>query len=212
MVTYRRFDAFVKTYESLMQSVPEGSKICIIHNEDEKHESDAQYMEFFQHTPKNVHALFTGMNEGWGSSMNEGLALYSDWNEYEYVLESNNDVTYEPDWFEKSKALMQKYPKVGLLGLWRHIHHGTIHHYGDILIRDNAPAVSWLFRSADLQHFLPFPEKGSTKIAGGNGEDVDFVHKVQAMGFDIGAPAEDLSHHLDGYNLTRMGQENPAYL
>lgn len=211
MVTYRRFEHFKATVESLAPTLPAGSMLAIVVNGDDT--DTYEYMRTFA-APSAVtlRVLFTGTNEGWGAAMNEGLDLYSEWKEYEYVLESNNDVTYEPDWFPRAKAMMEKHETMGLLALWKHVHHGTIEDLGDVLHRDNAPAVSWLFRSKDLQNFLPFPEHGPTKTSGGNGEDVAFTHKIMDAGFWIGSPKDDLSHHMDGYNLDLLGKENPAYL
>lgn len=214
MVTYRRHDEFRRTLDSLLPTLPEGSTLLIVDNENYSYDDpNREWLYNLGTAPGavDIRVWLPGANNGWGWAMNHGLEKWPEWRNYEYVLETNNDVTYEPDWFQRSKALMEKYPTVGLLALWRHVHHGTLMDLGDILIRDNAPAVSWLFRSKDLQRFLPFPEHGSTKTSGGNGEDVAFTHKVMETKFQVASPREDLSHHMDGYNLPNLGKDNPAY-
>ncbi len=215
MVTYRRFDYFKRTCESLIPTLPQGSKMVIVVNGELTPEYTSYLNEIVMVTAPSAvtfEILYTGTNEGWGAGMNIGLLeFYSKWTEYDYVLESNNDVEYEPDWFEKSKVLMEKYSKIGILALWKHIHHGTRNDIGDMLIMDNAPAVAWLFRSADLEELLPFVENGPAKNRGGNGEDIGTVLKCQNIGLWVASPKQDLAHHMDGYD-PELGKDNPAYL
>ena len=216
MVTYRRFEHFKRTMESLLPTLPEGSEIRVVYNMEGRHESDAQYDVYFHDLfarTSNVQVLNTGTNEGWGSSMNEGLELYHEWKDFEYVLESNNDVEYEPDWFERAKRLMATHGEIGILGLWKHPYHGVCTEFPDLLVKDDMPATAWFFRSKDLQEFLPFPEHGACKTRGGNGEDAAFRDKVQnKLGRWIAAPVMDFAHHIDGYDIPDLGKPNAAYL
>lgn len=208
LINYRRPDHLFKTVSSLLPSLPPGSKVVIYDNNSPEQEIH-DYL--YSIASDQVKVILADKNEGWGIAMNEGLRVHPEWKDYEYVLESNNDVLYGANWFAEAKAIMERHADIGLLGLWKHIHHGTLETRADVLIRDNSPAVSWLFRSKDLEKFLPFPEHGPTKITGGNGEDVGFTHKVIDAGFKIGAPKEDLSVHLDGYNEGKLGTENALY-
>lgn len=219
MVTYRRFDNFKQTVESLVPTLPRGSELVIVYNMEGKHESDEQYSNYFrndliQSFPNcNVRILDTGTNEGWGSSMNEGLRLYHEWKDFEYVLETNNDVTYDPDWLSSAVACMQEHPKIGILGLWAHPYHGVRSYEHGCVVKDDMPATAWFFRSKDLMEFGPFPEHGPCKTRGGNGEDTGFRDRVQNK-FNrwIAWPGRDLAHHMDGYDLPDLGKENAAYL
>jgi len=122
-------------------------------------------------------------------------------------------VTYEPDWFEKAKAIMEAHAEIGILGLWKHPYHGVRMTLPDgVIIKDDMPATAWFFRAKDLQSFLPFPEHGACRTRGGNGEDTAFRDKVQnKLGRWIAAPAVDLAHHMDGYDIPDLGKVNPAY-
>ncbi len=210
LVTYKRFEHFKQTLESLLPTLPQGSTVGIVDNGD-----DGLVYDYLQHftapSAVTLKCLFTGKNEGWGAAMNEGLRMYPEWKEYEYFLESNNDVTYEPEWFLCAKDIMESYPNIGILGLWEHINHGTRETRLGIKIKDNMPACAWLFRSKDLEQFLPFPEKGPCKTRGGNGEDGDMVEKVHAKGRWVCASRPDLAHHMDGYDAADLGKENAAY-
>lgn len=220
LVTFRRFEFFKRTVESLMETLPLGSNICVAYNTEGRHEDDQKYQDYFadlfkrfpiseSNTPF-VQVLDTGTNEGWGASMNELIGLYS-FEGYEYVLESNNDVEYVVGWFDKAKALMCKYHKIGILGLWSHVHHGIKEDLGDLLIKDNMPATCWLFRPVDLQAILPFKERGVCKTRGGNGEDTEMVIKTQARGLWVCGTKPDLAHHMDGYDVHDLGKPNEAY-
>lgn len=220
LVTYRRFEHFKQTVESLLPTLPAGSRLFVVFNDP----NDTQSIDWFDRVKKDnftahgavdMDYLEMNQNRGWANAMNVGLESASRtpnlWKEYEYVLESNNDVTYEPDWFERAKTLMQKYPRIGILGLWSHTHHSVAQEFPDLLVKDNMPACAWLFRSPALATFLPFKEKGPCKTRGGNGEDGDMVLKVQSAGMWVCGPKPDLAHHMDGYDLPDLGKVNPAY-
>lgn len=207
LVSYKRLNNLKRTIASLMPTTPRGSKLVVIDNC-----SDGETIDYLS-SLIGVKVLLLDRNEGWGAAVNEGLHVNPDWTEYEYVLETNNDVDYHPGWFEKAKGYMEAHPEIGILGLWKHPHHGPRQKLEDgLIVKDDMPATSWLFRSKDLQAFLPFPEKGPTNRRGGNGEDTDFVKKVQAAGKWVCGMKEDLALHQDGYDLPDLGKVNPAYL
>jgi glycosyltransferase involved in cell wall biosynthesis len=217
LITYRRVDKLKETIESLKTTLPDGSQITIIDNHSDDGTWNYLSQDFFTDPYFAAHQIVTAAfslekNIGFGGAVNEGLRIYPEWREYEYVLESNNDVWYKPDWFEKATGFMQKYPKLGLLGLWKHPYHGVQRDDGDVLIKDDMPAVAWLLRSKDLVTFLPFPEHGPTQKRGGNSEDSTFVQKIQGAGFEVGGPTEDLAEHMDGYDTDRLGKDNEEYL
>ncbi len=217
LVTYRRFEIFKRTLESLLPTLPYESKVLIVHNPTGEHAEGQKYAEYYrmlkEHQPEHCEIIVhvTSANEGWGKAMNEGLSKIN-WQEYEYVLESNNDVEYEHDWFAKATAQMRTYREIGILGLWSHPHHGVRSAmWNGLVIKDNMPACAWLFRSKDLTEFLPFKERGACNTRGGNGEDTDMVLKVQNAGRWVCGLKNDLAHHIDGYDIPELGKVNPAY-
>lgn len=221
MVTYRRFEHFERTVESLLPTLPRGSEIAVVYNSEGKHESDAKYMEFFSgifdvaadQYGVQFNVLDTGTNEGWGSAVNEGLHVYSQWKNFEYVLESNNDIEYKLGWCGKAQSMMYSHSDIGIFGLFKHPYHGTREVLPDgLVIKDDMPATAWFFRSKDLIEFLPFPEHGACKTRGGNGEDVAFRDKVQnKFGRWICGTTEDFAQHIDGYDIPDLGKPNSAY-
>ncbi len=213
MVTYRRFEQFKATVESLLPTLPRFSTLAIINNGNDQ--ETYNYMVKLATAPGavKIKLLDAGGNNGWGSAMNEGLDLFPEWKDYQYVLESNNDVTYTPGWAEKAVAMMEAHPEIGILGLFKHPYHGVRQELPDgLVIKDDMPATAWFMRSMDLQAFLPFPEHGPCNTRGGNGEDVGFRMKVQeTLGRWICGMKEDLAHHMDGYDIPDLGKPNPAY-
>lgn len=209
LVSYRRLDMLKRTMESLLPTLPTGSQMLIVDNNSPEPEVRA-YLNNLARNPQ-VRVHYTD-NKGWAHAVNTGLDRYSFmWKDFEYVLESNNDVEYKPNWWPRAKELMETYPQIGILGLWKSIHHGLRKQFPDgLMIKDNMPACAWLFRSKDLEGFLPFPEKGPTKQRGGNGEDCDVVGNVQATGKWVCGVHPDLATHLDGYDNPEG--DNPAYV
>lgn len=211
IVTYRRFDHFRRTIESLAPTLPAGSKLIVLNNGYDA--ETTQYMRGFT-APSAVDFEYVPLeeNKGWAAAMNKAFLYFPEWEGYEYVLESNNDVEYESEWFEKARSVMEGHPEIGILGLWKHPHHGTQRKLDDgLLIKDNMPATAWLFRSRDLEEFLPFKERGACKTRGGNGEDTDMVLKVQGSDKWVCGMDVDLAHHLDGYDTQDLGKPNAAY-
>jgi GT2 family glycosyltransferase len=154
---------------------------------------------------KNVWMDMRKDNQGWGKAVNLSLDNIkhiggrSNFMKSDYVLISNNDVEYNEDWFEKSVELLEKYPQIGVLGLWKHNAHRVLEDKGDLLVKDNMPAVAWLFKTSRLKEQLPFPEHGPCATKGGNGEDTAVCIKAQQKGLWVCGPREDLAVHIDGY-------------
>lgn len=206
-ITYKRLDCLKRTVSSLLPSLPPGSKVIVYDNYSNETETE----DYLRSIAKdNVHVVLGNQNVGWAQAVNEVLDLHDEWKEFEYVLESNNDVLYNANWYREAKEAMLMHPKIGILGLWKHPHHGVRSYENNFIVKDNMPAVAWLFRSKDLETFLPFPERGATKTRGGNGEDTDMVTKVQAMDRWVGGMPEDLAVHMDGVD-PKAGQDNENY-
>lgn len=217
MVSHRRLEHLRRTIESLVPTLPEGSMLGIHDNasDPETRKYLNELTESWRNDKVKLRVVLHGENRGWGWAMNYSLTAgyFAEWRGYEYVLESNNDIEYEPDWFGRATTFMGTFPEIGILGLWKHPHHGVREERaGGLLIKDNMPACAWLFRSKDLQEFLPFKEKGACKTRGGNGEDTDMVLTVQGKKRWVCGLKEDLARHMDGYDLPDLGKENPAYL
>jgi len=215
LVTYRRLDEFKRTVESILPTLPYGSMLLIVDNNS----PDEGYYQYLQHvaitapSAVRIEVLILPTNDGWGAAMNEGLRVYPAWKDYEFVLESNNDVEYDANWFVRAQNAMTAYPEIGILGGFKHPYHGVRVTLPDgLVIKDDMPACAWFMRSKDLAEFLPFPEHGPCKTRGGNGEDVGFRDKVQnKLGRWIAGMEPDWAHHIDGYDIPELGKENPAY-
>lgn len=210
LVTYKRLNFLKDTLDSLMPTLPVGSHFIIVNNDKEQDTWD--YLNQFARDHWPHVALIFRNNDGWGTAMNDAFKSFPEWGNFEYVLESNNDVAYDADWCAKAQAMMEAHPEIGILGLNKHPNHGVRSTHGDgLVIKDDMPATAWFFRSRDLAQFLPFPEKGATNTRGGNGEDSDMVAKVHAAGKWVCGLKDDLAHHTDEYNAD-LGKVNPAYL
>lgn len=161
-----------------------------------------EYMENYLKAAENtgIKVHYSKEDIGWGAAHNKNLEQY-DLDDYEYILMSDNDVLYKPDWFNKLKDLLDKYPQIGVLAVWKHIYHGLLgKQYYDLVVKDQMPGCGWLFKTSRLKELLPVPEKGPYLGRGGVGEDVTFCNIARDQkGYLIAGPVEDVAEHIDGY-------------
>jgi GT2 family glycosyltransferase len=191
VTTHNRLEHTSETFKTLLPTLPADTQVVVYDNASEV--DTQRLIEECAATYGNITIIEACDNVGWGTSVNRMLPFVTT----DYVLISNNDVDYfDPDWWPKAKALMEKYPNIGVLGLWRHTAHSTLEDKGDLLVRDQMPAVAWLIRKDKL---LPFSEHGPCPTKGGNGEDVNYCSRVTQKGWWVAAPKEDLARHMDGY-------------
>ena len=211
VVTYKRLDCLKRTMESLLPSLPPGSHTIVVNNDKEQDTWD--YLDNLAREQWPQMALLYRSNDGWGAAMNDAFRSWPQWGNFEYVLESNNDVEYVPGWVALAQQMMDSHPEIGILGGFKHPYHGTRETLPDgLVIKDDMPACAWFMRSKDLKEFLPFPEHGACKTRGGNGEDVAFRDKVQnKLGRWICGTTQDWAIHIDGYDIPDLGKLNPAY-
>jgi glycosyltransferase involved in cell wall biosynthesis len=196
VITHNRYSYTKQTLDSLFATVPEGTVFYVQDNNSED-EQLKNYLTGFAINPNNnIFVNFCSSNLGWGAAVNQVLRFVID---SDYVLISNNDVIYHPGWFEKSVALIEKYPQIGIFGVWKHTSHAVKEDKGDIVIKDDMPGVAWLFKRERLKELGPFPEKGPCSTKGGNGEDTTYVLMAQQKGYWAVGPKIDFCLHIDGY-------------
>lgn len=201
VVTHNRLHYTQRTIESLNQTVP-NSRIVVIDNNS----TEAGMKEYLVSLSTNFKSkdyglippafvIFNKENLGWAAAVNIALKHCIT----EYILVSNNDCIYSPGWYEKCLALYNKYEKIGILGVWKHRSHGVRQDLGDLVIKDDMPAVGWLLKRSLINIVGAFTEKGPCFTKGGNGEDTTYVLRTQEKGFVVAAPKEDVAQHIDGY-------------
>lgn len=205
IVVFNRLDYTKRTIDSLIRSLGLGKFNLFIYDNNSTEVGMKEYLEgLHQVFPKLTYRLALGNeNVGWGKALNYVLRAkeYTPWEGWntEYFLLSNNDVEYADGWYEKLLELYDKYPLVGIMGVWKHTaHHKTADH-GDLIEKDNMPAVGWLLKKSFIDEMGPFPENGPCLTRGGNGEDTTYVGRAIAKRFWIAAPKEDVAVHIDGY-------------
>ena len=194
MTTWNRADYTIKTFKSLLETVPKAKFIIVDNN------STDGTKELLQQADSKHTFIIRDKNEGWGVAINEALA-YIDYHNLkaDYILLSNNDVEYSEDWYSKAITLYEKYPQIGILGLWKHKNHGVYKDYGDLVTKDQMPATCWLLKPQTIKDLGPLAEHGECLMKGGNGEDVDYCIKAENFGYWVAGPVPDLAQHLDGY-------------
>jgi glycosyltransferase involved in cell wall biosynthesis len=199
VITHNRLEYTKRTIDSLLRTVPKAN--FVIFDNASTEEGFKEYLENLYINNK-FQFIVGGFyeNMGWGKAVNEALkeALRGA-DKDDLILLSNNDVEYFDGWFEQCTALYEKYPQIGILGVWKHTAHGIIEDKGDLIVKDQMPAVGWLMQQDKLKQIGTFPEHGPCDTKGGNGEDVTYCIMAAQKGFLVAAPKEDVANHIDGY-------------
>lgn len=201
VITHNRLDYTQRTLDSLLTTTPGDTKFVI--NDNCSDEAGMQeylkglaYIDYALKGPAHqITVLRRDENRGWGVAVNEALNHV----DTEFILISNNDCVYEKGWYEKLIALYEKYPKIGIMGVWQHIAHGTREDLGDLLVKDDMPAVGWLLKRSVIDDIGPFAEHGPCLTKGGNGEDVNYTIRAHEKGYLVACPKPDVANHIDGY-------------
>lgn len=192
VVTYNRVEFTKRTLDSLLKTVPE-ARIYIYDNASTEEGMKELLDSYLSKGNVNIHD--SDQNFGWGKAVNEvfdNITVYDD----DFVLLSNNDVEYSDDWYEKALALYEKYPNIGILGLWKHPNHGVKEDLGDLIVKDQMPATCWLLKPKVILDLGSIAEHGPCATKGGNGEDVDYCIKAEQKGYLVAGPKEDLAIHI----------------
>ncbi len=212
IICYNRLEYTKRTLESLIATVPKAKFIIFDNGSLEPGMQD--WLELLTFTRAGQVAdlcvVQSTENMGWGKAVNNCLkdieddfAICSCGNKHDFktpfLLLSNNDVEYSEGWYDKCLQAYEKYPQIGILGVWQHTAHGIKERKEDLLIKDDMPAVGWLVKPEILKMVGPFAEKGPCLTKGGNGEDSNYAHRVQERGFWTACFAEDVATHFDGY-------------
>lgn len=195
VVTHNRLDYTRRTIESLLRTTPIGTKFLIFDNHSDETGMREYLSSFAIDNPHDAYIVLGDRNLGWGAAVNIMLKEVKT----DLVLISNNDVVYEDDWYEKLLDLYEKYPQVGIMAVWKHTAHGVKQDLGDLIVKDQMPAVGWLMKMNFINTLAGFPEHGPCSTKGGNGEDVAMCIRTEEFGFLVAAPKEDVAYHIDGY-------------
>jgi GT2 family glycosyltransferase len=203
LTTWNRLDYTKRTIASLISSgaINDCERFIIVDNrstepgmDDFLHDMYANMLDI----SGKVWLLRRGKNDGWGTAVNDALGL----SRADYILLVNNDVEFTEKFHESMFETISFNPKIGVLGAWRHTGHNFVNGSEKNAVfreMDNVPAVCWLMPKAAMQTVGFLPEKGVCLTRGGNGEDTEYVLRMQAAGYLTGVMPEDVATHIDGY-------------
>jgi GT2 family glycosyltransferase len=191
VVTYNRLEYSKRTIDSLRKTTP-NAEIIVYDN----HSTEAGFYEWLlQDGFKHPHqVIMNDKNDGWGKAVNDALRFSNT----EYILVSNNDVIYHDGWYEKCLQAYKDNLKLGILGVWKHPAHGVLETRGNLVIKDQMPAVGWLLKRSVINDIGAFKENGPANMKGGNGEDVDYCIRTREKGYMVAGLLEDVGKHIDG--------------
>ena len=114
IVSYQRLEYTKRTLQSILDTTPDVSQceVVIVDNHSTE-EGVVEYLSKMFANNKKLTVVFNPENNGWGSAINLVFRTL-DWKSFDYILFSNNDVIYKPNWFEEAEKLMTKYPQIGI--------------------------------------------------------------------------------------------------
>lgn len=203
LVAHNRLEYTKRTIESLIKTVPNAHFIFV---DNDSTDGTKEYIRDLVSIPELAgisYAIEIPENVGWGKAVNLALEGASEGIAFdistEYVLISNNDVGYSEGWLDTCIGLNEKYPQIGILGVWKHVAHGILEDKGDLIVKDQMPAVGWLMKKENLEKIGAFPEHGPCATKGGNGEDTFYCDTARSKGFLVCGPKNDVADHFDGY-------------
>lgn len=198
MVVWNRKEYTQRTVASLISSgaFRDCERFIIVDN----HSTEEGMDDFLKDMAdlKKTFVIRRPQNDGWAMAVNDALGL----SRAQYLMVSNNDVEYSLGFHQKMFNAFEKYPKIGLLGAWRHTSHGFfVNGIKDEVFRemDDVPAVCWLMPKRAMETIGMLHERGPCFTKGGNGEDSHYVNMTRQAGFLVGVTGEDVATHLDGY-------------
>lgn len=195
IITHNRLEYTKRTIDSLLTTSPKGTRFLVWDNKSDEPGMRQYLSNFAIDNPHDAYIVLCSDNLGWGEAVNRMLLEVKT----EYVLISNNDVIYKPNWYETLLELYAKYPNIGILGTWRHTSHGIREDRGDLLVLDDCPAVGWLLKMSVIKEIGDFATKGPCSTKGGNGEDTNYTMRAHDKRFLVACSKPDTSLHLDGY-------------
>ncbi len=202
LITRGRAEYTKKTIDSIMKTAPAGTTLSIWHNGPIAPDMESVIKFAVPNgAVENVVSVSSPEDVGWGGGHNGNLALHN-LDQFDYVLLTDNDVIYKPGWFEHLSMLLEKYPQIGVLAVWKHTSHGLLgDQFPDLVVKDQMPGCGWMFKSSRLKQLLPVPARGSYQTRGGIGEDVHFCNLARVNhNLIIAGPVDDVAEHIDGYN------------
>lgn len=198
LTTFNRLDYTKRTIASLISSgaAAQAERFIIVDNRSTE-EGFQDFLKDMYAFAGNITVIHRARNDGWGMAVNDALGV----SRAPYVLLSNNDVEYTPDFAAKMLEMMEAHPEIGLLGVWRHTAHSAVqtHHEGKFIEYTDVPAVGWMLSKKAMMQVGLVSEHGPCFTKGGNGEDSDYVRRMKEAGFLVGVPEVDLAVHIDGY-------------
>ena len=192
-ITFGRLELTKRTIESFFATKPvECDHAIIVDNGSDFYTKE--YLSQFG-TDENISLFLKQTNTGWGDACNIGVKEC----ETEFILLSNNDVEFKPGWYEESMKLYEKYPDIGVLGLWKHPSgHTVLKTLDDLVIKDQMPAVALVLKKSFIEKVGGIPVHGPCLTQGGNGEDVQLCNKSHELNLLVCGPKEDLAIHIPG--------------
>lgn len=196
MVTWNRADYTKRTVASLITSGAYDAcqRFIVIDNKSQEQDM-AGFLEALT-LYKKTFIIQRPTNDGWATAVNDALGC----SRAEYVLLINNDVEFNVGFIDEMFKTYKNQAGIGILGAWRHISHSFVGIINDWFKQmDNVPAVCWLMPKSAMEKVGMLTEKGVCLTKGGNGEDTDYVLRMQAAGLLTGVTKYDVAHHIDGY-------------
>ena len=192
VLTFNRPDVTRRSLRTLSANTRAPYELIIL--DDGSNDTTQAYLGTLirQHAVSTV--LFnTDRNLGIGIAVNRGFQIARG----DYLFKLDADLMYEPGWLTESMRLLQQHKKIGCLGLFKYWHKPRI--FSENIIEtylDYYEVVDFVgsaigMRREVYDQFGPWFETSHTF-----GEDKQFKMAVQAAGFHLALPKNDLAQNV----------------
>ena len=195
VLSFNRKEYIEKSLRSLQLNTRYPHQIIVM--DDASDEETQTYLFAMMRAGKISQVVFNaGHNQGIGVAMNRGLSI----SKGDILMKLDADLSYEPGWLTEVVHLLDKYEKIGCLGLFKYHHEPCL--FENELIKthpDYHEVIDFVgsavcFRRDLLEELGPWTE--TRRFA----EDVDFKQRAIKAGYQMALPLEDIADNF-GFGL-----------
>lgn len=192
VLSFNRKTYLERSLESLFETTSYPYQLVVM--DDASDAETQEYVFSLVKAGKVSSALFnTGHNMGLGTAIRRGFMI----SRGEYLAKLDSDLLYSAGWLDRAVRLLEDYPKIGCLGLFKYWHKPC--HFDDMLVADcddyyevqDFVGSAILLRRQVYWECGPWPD---TSVS--FSEDIEFKKHVQQAGYVLALPKKDLAENF----------------
>jgi len=201
ILSFNRQEVMQRSIETLFASTRYPFELIIL-DDGSNHKTQTYLFDLVRKHRASTVLFNTDRNLGIGIAVNRGFQIARG----DYLFKLDADLMYHPGWLTKCIYLLEKYKIIGCLGLFKYWHkprifsENIVNTYSDYFEVVDFVGSAIGMRREVYDQFGPWHE-----VEHSFGEDKQFKMKVQAGGFHLALPTDDLADNVGfGEHLTSL--------